>query len=175
VLLPQRQAGILPLPQNTIAFQSHPLGRSPGLGHLAALFNHFISDIPVPIPNIASYADDLTIFVSSPRLNAAEAELDMLLRTVSDWSAEKKLGLAPGKSSVTFFTPGTHQSRYRPSATICNGIIPLDKTPKILGVTWDTHFTFSSHARAIAAKATGSLRISKPLLTPIGAFPRRRT
>ncbi|XP_018021726.1 uncharacterized protein LOC108677924 [Hyalella azteca] len=31
-----------------------------------ALFNHFISDIPVPIPNIASYADDLTIFVSSP-------------------------------------------------------------------------------------------------------------
>jgi hypothetical protein len=128
-----------------------------------ALFNHFISDIPVPTPNIASYADDLTIFVSSPRLDAAEAELAALLRNVSDWSAAKKLSVAPGKSSVTLFTPDTHQSRSHPAATICNGVIPLDKTPKILGVTWDTHFTFSPHARAIATKATGSLRILKAL------------
>jgi hypothetical protein len=48
-----------------------------------ALFNHFISDIPVPTPNIASYADDLTIFVSSPRLDGAEVELAVLLRNVS--------------------------------------------------------------------------------------------
>ncbi|XP_018026932.2 uncharacterized protein LOC108682305 [Hyalella azteca] len=57
----------------------------------------------------------------------------------------------------------THQSRYHPSATICNGIIPLNKTPKILGVTRDTHFTFSPHARAVATKATDSLRILKAL------------
>jgi hypothetical protein len=57
--------------------------------HSPARFNHFISDIPLPIPNIASYADDLTISVSSPRLDAAEAEIAMLLRAVSDWSAEK--------------------------------------------------------------------------------------
>jgi hypothetical protein len=126
-----------------------------------ALFNHFISDIQVPTLNIASYADDLTIFVSSPRLDAAEAELAVLLRNVSDWSAAKKLGVAPGKSSVTLFTSDTH--RYHPAATICNGVIPLDKTPKILGFTWDTHFTFSPHARAIATKATGSLRILKAL------------
>jgi hypothetical protein len=73
-----------------------------------ALFNHFISDIPVPTPNIASYADDLTIFVSSPRLDAAEAELAVLLRNVSDWLVDKKLAVAPGKSSVTLFTPDTH-------------------------------------------------------------------
>jgi hypothetical protein len=41
--------------------------------------------------------------------------------------------------------------------------MPQDKTPKILGVTWDTHFTSSPHARAIATKATNSIRILKAL------------
>ncbi|XP_018013347.1 uncharacterized protein LOC108670388 [Hyalella azteca] len=114
--------------------------------------------------------DDLTIFVSSPRLDAAEADLSELLRGVSDWSTAKKLAGAPGKSSVTLFTPDTHQSRLHPSATICNCIIPLDKTPKILGVTWDTLFTFSPHVRAIATKAIGSLRILKALASTNWGF-----
>jgi hypothetical protein len=82
-------------------------------------FNHFIFDIPVPVPNIGSYADDLTIFVSSPRLDAAEAELAGLLRGFSDWSAAKKLAVAPGKSSVKLFTP-----RYSPIPIplICNNL-----------------------------------------------------
>ncbi|XP_047740954.1 zinc finger protein-like [Hyalella azteca] len=96
-------------------------------------------------------------------LDVAEADLSELLQGVSDWSTTKKLAVAPGKSSVTLFTPDTHQSRLHPSATICNGIIPLDKTPKILGVTWDNLFTFSPHVRAIATRATSSLRISKAL------------
>jgi hypothetical protein len=104
-----------------------------------------------------------TIFVSSSRLNTAEAELTVLLWNLLDWSAAKKLGVAPGKSSITLFTPDTHQYQSHPAATICNGVIPLDKTPKILGVTWDTHFTFSSNARAIATKAMGSLCILKAL------------
>jgi hypothetical protein len=109
------------------------------------------------MPNVASHADDLTIFVSSPRLDAAEAEPAVLLRSVSDWSADKKLGVSPGKSSVTLFIP-----RYAPIPIppICHNLQrhhPLDKTPKILGITWDTYFTFSPHVRAIAAKATGSL------------------
>jgi hypothetical protein len=62
----------------------------------------------VPIPNIASFVVDLTIFVSSPRLDAAEAELAMLLHSISDWSVDKKLAMAPGKSSVMLFTPDMH-------------------------------------------------------------------
>jgi hypothetical protein len=101
------------------------LGVPQGLVNLPALFNHFISNISVPIPNIASYTDNLTIFVSS-----VEAELAMHLRTISDWSTEKKLSMALGKSSGMLFTPVMHQSQYHPSATICNGIIPRKKPAK---------------------------------------------
>jgi hypothetical protein len=81
-----------------LLFRAVHYGVPQGLVILQALFNHFISVIPVPTPNIASYADNLIIFVSSPRLDAAEAELAVLLQYVLDWSAAKKLGVAPGKS-----------------------------------------------------------------------------
>jgi hypothetical protein len=98
----------------------------------------------------------------------------VLLRNVSDWSAAKKLGMAPGKSLVMLFIPDTHQSQSYPAATICHyHVIPLDKTPKILGVTWDTHFTLSPHARAIAMKATGFLCILKALTGTNWASPGR--
>ena len=61
-----------------------------------------------------SYADDHTIFVCSSRFDDADADLAGLLRGVSDWSASKKLAVAPGKSSVTFFTTDPHQSRSPP-------------------------------------------------------------
>lgn len=128
-----------------------------------SLFNYFISDCPVPPSNIASYADDLTIFVASPRLNVAEEDLAVLLSGISEWSTAKKLAIAPDKSSVTLFTSDTHQSRIHPTASIGNSRIPLDKTPKILGVTWDTHFTFSPHVKATANKASTTLRILKAL------------
>ena len=42
-------------------------------------------------------------------------------------------------------------------------MIPLNRTPKILGVTWDTHLTFAAQARDITARSASSLRISKAL------------
>ena len=69
--------------------------------------------------------------------------------------------MPPIKSSVTLFTPDTHQSHLHPKVKIGDDVIPLNRTPKILGVTWDTHLTFAAHARDIIARSASSLRISK--------------
>ena len=48
------------------------------------------------------------------------------------------------------------QSNYHPDI-----LIPLNKNPKILGVTFSSHFTFSPHINNITAKATSHLQLLK--------------
>ena len=79
------------------------------------------------------------------------------------WTGRKELSIAPQKSSVTLFTPDTHQSRYHPQVKIGDALIPLNKNPKILGVKWDTHFTFGPHVRAMKERTNASLRVLKAL------------
>ena len=114
-----------------------------------ALFNYFMSDCSLSDYDMASYADDFTIMASSPKLDEAVVKANRLMTT--------------HKSSVTMFTPDTHQSHLHPKVMIGDEVIPLNRTPKILGVTWDTHLTFAAHARNITARSASSLRISKAL------------
>ena len=78
-----------------------------------------------------------------------------------DWVVAQKLSIAPSKSTVTLFTPDTHQSDLHPHITVCGAAIALEKRPKILGVTFDTHFTFSAHCKAVAEKARRKVAILK--------------
>ena len=55
--------------------------------------------------------------------------------------------IAPQKSSVTLFTSDTHQSWLHPQVQIGDEVASLKRTPKILGIMLDTHFTFGLHAR----------------------------
>ena len=100
---------------------------------------------------------------TSPDLRTLEERLSEDLRQISQWADLKKLKIAPAKSQVTLFTPDTHQSRYHPQVHINDTLVPLEKTPKILGVVLDTHFNFSSHAAYIATKVSSRLRILKAL------------
>ena len=64
--------------------------------------------------------------------------------------------------------PGLRQQnqlhpRLDPSVS-CNGnTFPLCRSPKLLGVTFDTHFTFSPHIRGVAESARSRLGILKAL------------
>jgi hypothetical protein len=62
---------------------------------------------------------------------------------------------------MTLFTPWTKQVNVRPDIFINGVVVPLFKTPKILGVIFDTLFTFGPHIAAIAAKANQRLNILK--------------
>ena len=128
-----------------------------------ALFNPFMSDCPLSDYDMASYADDFTIMASSPKVDEAVVKANRLMTTLVEWAQGKELSIAPHKSSVTLFTPDTHQSHLHPKVKIGDYVIPLNRTPKILGVTWDTHLTFAAHARDITARSASSLRISKAL------------
>ena len=127
-----------------------------------ALFNYFMSDPPLTDYDMASYADDFTIMASSPKVDEAVVKANRLMKTLVEWAGRKELSIAPHKSSVTLFTPDTHQSHLHPKVKIGDDVIPLNRTPKILGVTWYTHLTFAAHARDIIAQgvpaALGSAR-----------------
>ena len=96
---------------------------------------------------MASYVDDFTIMASSPRVDEAVDEANRLMSLLVEWADRKELSIAPHKSSVTLFTPDTHQSHLHPKVKIDDDVIPLNRTPKILGVTWDLHLTFGPHVR----------------------------
>jgi hypothetical protein len=86
------------------------------------------------------------------------------LAHVSKWSADKNLTIAPNKSSVTLFTPDRAQSQCHSQAILGDDPIPLNKNPKILGVTFDTFLNFSYHIKKIATRIASRLQILKALV-----------
>ena len=156
--------------EQTADFMGVPAGVPQGSVISPALFNFFISDCPVPAEEMTSYADDITIWTTSPILAEAEQHLNSHLSRLHTWTNQKRLSIAPHKSSVTLFTPDTHQSTYHPKIFINNSQIPLDRSPKILGVTLDTHFTFAAHSKTVHSRSTASLNILKALTTSSWGF-----
>ena len=121
---------------------------------------------------MTSYADDFTVMATSSSLLEAEAEVNQHLTTLVEWTVRKELSIAPEKSSVTLFTPDTHQSQYHPQVRIRDTLVPLDRSPKILGINWDTHLTFGPHARNTIERATRSLGVLKALSGTNWGFPK---
>ena len=134
------------------------------------LFNFYLSDLPQhDEPNDScdadkdTYADDALSSHSSHIIPISEGHVNSDLDSISTWSDLNGLSIAPHKSSITIFTPDKSQSNYYPNIHI-NGIpFPLDKTPKFLGVTYDTHFTFTPHVDNLVARVSSRLKLLKCL------------
>ena len=112
------------------------------------LFNYYVHDYPHADHLTSSYADDLTDCYSFPNyLTAASALADHANR-VSQCAEQKELSLSAPKSTVTLFTPHTHQTHNHPHVTLNSSPLPLSVNPRILGVTFDLHST-SPHIDSI--------------------------
>jgi hypothetical protein len=118
-----------------------------------ALFNAYIRDHPSPSEGIfiVSYADDITLYSSGTNIPDITAQLNTYLITLTRFLSDRKLTISTQKSSVTIH-PRNAQFNLHPQILINGNLVPLVKTPKILGVTFDTKITFSSHASNIATK-----------------------
>ena len=127
------------------------------------LFNFFVRDFPDCAEITVNYADDFSILESGVDLAEVEAKLNEDLATIADWARRKRLYLAPEKSSVTLFSADTHQFHYHPQVFLNGALIPLDRNPKILGITLDPQLTFGPHARTVVAKVGARLKIMKAL------------
>ena len=64
----------------------------------------------------------------------------------------KKLTVSTAKSTVTLFTPDTHEHHLHPHVKLADYVVPLEKKPRVLGVTLDTNLTFTQHCNNIAVK-----------------------
>ena len=67
------------------------------------------------------------------------------------------------KSTVTLFTPDTHEHHLHPQVKLADHILPLKKKPKVLGVTLDTHLTFTQHCNNVAVKVQQRNNVLKAL------------
>ncbi|KAH7695369.1 hypothetical protein AAVH_37574, partial [Aphelenchoides avenae] len=108
-----------------------------------ALFNAYLSDLPAPPSGvkISSYADDIAI-------RCRHAKFQVAPQKINAHAADA--GNARG--------PAHH-----PDVRVDNILLPLNTRPKILGVTFDTMFTFADHGRAAAAKTSRRNNILRAL------------
>ena len=60
--------------------------------------------------------------------------------------------MSTDKSTVTLLSPDTHEHHIHPQVKLADQVLPLEKKPTVLGVTLDTHLTFTQHCNNIAVK-----------------------
>ena len=130
-----------------------------------ALFNYYQADFPTPPPNIKliKYADDITIYTSGPVVADLINGLNIYLSQLLNYINNKKLTVSTAKSAVTLFTPDTHEHHLHPQVKLADQVLPLEKKPKVVGVTLDTHLPFTQHCNNIAVKVHQRNNVLKAL------------
>ena len=137
------------------------------------LFNFYVRDFPDCAELTISYADNFTILESAVDLGEIDEKLCRDLRRIEEWAERKELTISATKSSVTFFSTDSHQHNHHPQVYLGGNLIPLVKTPKILGVTLDPQLTFGPHAKVVVDNMGGSLNVIKAVAERNGEALRR--
>ena len=130
-----------------------------------ALFNYYMADIPTPPPNIKpiEYTDDITIYTSGPVVADLINGLNNYRSQVLNYINNNKLTLSTVKSTVTLFTLDTHEHHLHPQVKLADQVLPLEKKPKVLAVTLDTHIIFTQHCNNIAVRVQQRNNVLKAL------------
>ena len=97
------------------------------------------------------------------KVEEAEVNVNEAMERIMAWAAASKLGIAPDKSTTILITSDPHQFRHHPQVYIDGNQIPLERFPKILGVTFDYQLRFNVHADNVVASASSRLQILKAL------------
>ena len=150
---------ILPRLESLVPLPVPPFAFLPGAGKCATAFRHLPSSLQplwVELPNHRSWHDVLRWWLhvsglwSKHRGEWSKGEPIMFFHGEVDW------GKATGYCSTEIQRDSVHPG-YPPVLT------SLNRTPKILGVTLDTHFTFGLHARDCVKRDSRVLNVMKAL------------
>ena len=71
--------------------------------------------------------------------------------------------MSTAKSTVTLFTPDIHEHHLHPQVKLADQVLPLEKKPKVLGMTLDTHLTFMQHCNNITVRVKQRNNVLKAL------------
>ena len=82
---------------------------------------------------------------------------------IEEWADERGLAIFAPKSTITLLNPQFAQSNTNPQVTLNNTLLPLERTPCIIGVTFDPHFKFNTHVQFIVSRASPRINILKAL------------
>ena len=117
-----------------------------------SLFNYRIADMPRPTPLIkrVCYADDITVWATGPKIPQLESMITNYLRDVSIYLKDNSLLISAPKSAVSLFTPDKHQFQMHPDITLEDTQLPLERSPKILGVILDPSISFHKHCNYVS-------------------------
>ena len=123
------------------------------------------ADMPRPTKPVkrVCYADDITVWASGVQIPVLEQQINSYLEEMSTFLKVNSLLISAPKSTVTLFTPDPFQARFHPKIAIADAILPLERTPKILGVLLDTSFAFHHHCEYVANRVSKRNNILKAL------------
>ena len=124
-------------------------GVPPGSKLSHSLFNYYIYDMSRPSPSVkrVCYADDITVWTSGLKIPQMESMINNCLRDVGIYMKENSLLISAPRSTVTLFTPDTHQLQTHPNITLEDTQLPLERSPKILAVIMDPSLSFHKQLR----------------------------
>ena len=93
-----------------------------------------------------------------------EDSLNSYFAEITPYLKDNSLLISAPKSSVTLFTPDTHQTKTHPRILIIEDSRQLlVQCPKILGVHMDTSLSFNKHSSHVAERVSGRNHILKSL------------
>ena len=130
------------------------------------LFLFYINTLAEILPpqNLNSmFADDLGIIATSRSREEAQANAQVTVNLVSEWSKEWKLNLNGSKSEVSYFSTWTQESAWEPEIIIDGKPIEYNPNPRLLGVILDRSLTFETHVAEVSRSATQSCRMLSTL------------
>ena len=113
--------------------------------------NYYIVDMPMPTPPVkrVCFADDITVWASGPKSTQLQSMINSYLRDVGIYLKENLLLISAPKSTVTLFTPDTHQFQTHPDITLEDTQLPLECSPEILEAIMDPSLSFHKHCNYV--------------------------
>ena len=117
-----------------------------------SLFNYYIADMPrptLPVKRVC-YADDITVWATGQKIPQLESMINSYMREVSIYLKDNSLLIYAQKSTVTLFTPDKHQFQMHPDIALEDTQLPLERSPKILGVVLDPSLSFLKHCNYVS-------------------------
>ena len=130
-----------------------------------SLFSFYLADMPrstEPVKRVC-YADNITVWASGVQIPVLEQQINSYLEEMSTFLKDNSLLISAPKSTVTLFMPDPFQARFHPQIAIADAILPLERTPKNLGVLLDTSFAFHHHCEYVANRVSKRNNILKAL------------
>ena len=130
-----------------------------------SLFNDYIADMSRQTPPVkrVCYAGDNTVCATGPKVPQLVAKINNYLREVSIYLKGNSLLISAPTSTVTLFTPDKQQFQMHPDIILEDTQLPLERSPKILGVIMDPSISFHKHCHYVSDRIDKRNNMQKAL------------